>query len=223
MQIPESLYEAIRNANREQAMSLILEWAGKAGYDRLFPDLLEPVLLKIGEEWRTQGSFSLAQAYIASKIAEDAILEIARHKQAGSVPPPSRGNVVLGNIEDDFHALGRKIVATFLRLEGLNVIDLGNDVPSSVFVDTAVAHQAKVIGVSAMMLSTARNIRHLRSELEQRGLAGKIRLAVGGAVFLVMPELVSEVGGDGTAPNALAASALVDRLWQESLVAEEGP
>jgi methanogenic corrinoid protein MtbC1 len=67
-----------------------------------------------------------------------------------------------------------------------------------------------------MMLTTAGNIRDLRTELDSRGLSGKIRLAVGGAVFKLRPELVDEVGGDGSAPSAIQAPALIERLWGSS-------
>ena len=83
--------------------------------------------------------------------------------------------------------------------------------------DTAIQHQARVIGVSAMTLTTARNIRHLRDEIDSRGLKGKVQLGVGGAVFILNPSLVEEVGGDGTAKNALIAVSLFDRLWDEAI------
>ena len=48
---------------------------------------------------------------------------------------------------------------------------------------------------------------------------GGAGLAVGGAVFLQRPELVKEVGGDGTAPNAIAAPALMERLMAQACAA----
>ena len=71
-----------------------------------------------------------------------------------------------------------------------------------------------------MMYSTARSIRNLREEIDRRGLAGRIQLAVGGAVFKLRPELVREFGGDGTTASALSASALFDDLWNRSLAFE---
>jgi methylmalonyl-CoA mutase cobalamin-binding domain/chain len=130
-----------------------------------------------------------------------------------------KGPVILGNIEDDCHPLGRKIVASFLRLNGWDVRDLGIDVEAGRLVDEAILVGAKVIGVSAMIFTTARNIRKVREEIDRRGLTGMIMLAVGGAVFHLRPELVQEVGGDGTADNAFAAVSLFERLWK---LAEEG-
>ncbi|MDE3032549.1 MAG: corrinoid-binding protein, partial [Acidobacteriota bacterium] len=82
------------------------------------------------------------------------------------------------------------------------------------FLDAAEAQGARVIGASAMMYTTAKNAARLREELERRGQAGRIQLALGGAVFKLRPELVATFGGDGTAPSAVEAPALFERLWQ---------
>ena len=48
----------------------------------------------------------------------------------------------------------------------------------------------------------------------------KIKLAVGGAVFKIRHGLMEEVGGDGTAPNAMAVPGLMDKLWQNAVSQE---
>jgi methanogenic corrinoid protein MtbC1 len=217
MTIQDQLIEAIRQADRLRANTLLDAWSATHGVGQLFVEVLEPTLLRIGEEWRSRDSFTLAQAYVAAKIAEDVLLKMAQSAPPAGAAEPPLGPVVLGNIEDDFHALGRRMVGTFLRTKRWQVHDLGNDVTPATFVDEALAVGTRVIGVSAMMLSTARNIRRLREEIDRRGLAGRIQLAVGGAIFLVQPTLVQEVGGDGTAANALGAAEVFERLWQQSL------
>jgi methanogenic corrinoid protein MtbC1 len=132
----------------------------------------------------------------------------------------SKGAVVIGCTEDDYHPLGCRLVGVFLKTAGWEVHDLGTDVLAGEFVDKAEESGARVIGVSAMMYSTADHIPKLRHEIDARGLKGRLQLAVGGAVFVLRPELVGEVGGDGTAKNATLAPALVDDLWTRSLSAE---
>lgn len=218
MDLQAELIDRIRRADRDGAGVLLSGWAVEHGYDRVLTEVLEPTLLRIGEEWRSAGTFTIAQAFVAGKVAEDMLTQIASQNKGPILP--TKGPVVIGNIEDDFHALGRRMVGVLLRTNGWNVHDLGNDVLPAAFVDKAVEVGARVIGASAMMLTTARNIRHLRDEIDRRGLAGRIQLAVGGATFLLMPDLVKEVGGDGTAANALMAAELFDRLWQRSVAKE---
>jgi methanogenic corrinoid protein MtbC1 len=223
MDIQQSLIEKIRLADRQGSNALLDAWATEHGYERLITDVLDPALIMIGEEWCASGTFTLAQVYIAAKVTEDVLSKIASMRKLPSEGRPPKGPVVIGNIEEDFHALGRRMVGTFLRAEGWIVHDLGNDVPATVFVDKACEVGARVIGVSAMMMTTARTIRRVRDEIDSRGLTGRIQLAVGGAVFCVCPDLVEEVGGDGTAPNALVAPGLFDRLWEQSVGKEAGP
>ncbi len=66
-----------------------------------------------------------------------------------------------------------------------------------------------------MMYSTASHIARVRAAIDDRGLTEQIRLAVGGAVFLLRPELVDEVGADGTAGNAMDAPVLFKRLLED--------
>ena len=73
---------------------------------------------------------------------------------------------MIGNIEDDFHSLGRQTVCPFLTAAGWEVHDLGNDVPAEQFLDKALEVNASVIGVSAMMQTTALNIRKLRAMID---------------------------------------------------------
>ena len=220
MDIQHALIELIQKADRQSANVLLDTWAAKNGYDRLLKDVLEPTLLLIGEEWRNSENFTLAQSYMAAKVAEDALVKAAEHKKKSSEKTSVKGPVVIGNIEDDFHSLGRRMIGTFLQADGWIVEDLGNDVLAEEFVDKAVDIGARVIGVSAMMRTTAHNISTLRTELDRRGLTGRIQLAVGGAVFLVCPGLDLEVGGDGTTRTAIDAPVLFQRLWDASLVAE---
>jgi len=222
MDIQHSLVEMIKKADRQGANLLLDTWAGEYGYEKLLNEVLEPTLQMIGEKWYSAEAFSLAQAYVAAKVAEDALLKIVAHKKESDGTPPEKGPVVIGNIEEDFHSLGRRMVGIFLEADGWIVHDLGNDVPAEEFVDKAVEVGAKVIGVSAMMRTTAHNIREVRTELDRRGLSGRIQLAVGGAVFLVCPGLDLEVGGDGTTRTAIDAAPLFNRLWDRAVNREAG-
>ncbi len=213
--ILETFFQYLLQTKREPANAIIDEWAKERSYREAVFKILEPALVRFGEKWSTEEDVSLAQGYIAAKIAEDIMTKAAMERPM-DVEPESKGPVVIGNIEDDYHALGRKLVVIFLRSAGWKVYDLGNDVIAGDLIDKAVQVGAKVVGASAMMYTTAVNVKKLRKEIDSRGLSGRVKLAVGGAVFNLRPELVGEVGGDGTARNALAVPELMERLYDEA-------
>jgi methanogenic corrinoid protein MtbC1 len=218
-----SLASAIEAAHVAAAEQVLNEYAQRTSHRAALTDLLEPVLFKIGADWEAGKPTILAQGYLAAKLTEKVLMRAMEESQPGASVSLEFGPAIIGNIEDDFHALGRKMVSTFLRASGWQVVDLGNDVPVDAFMAAAQEHKARVIGVSAMMYTTALNIRRLREAIDAAGLAGRLQLAVGGAVFTLRPELVTEVGGDGTARTAIAAPKLFESLAKKSQQIERAP
>lgn len=211
-ELSKELLNAMINADRPAA-ALIIEQALADGIEprNVIAGILDPAIVQLGRMWEEE-AMSLAQNFVASKIAEDTLLRCIPDKADYT---HDKGAVVIGNIEDDFHSLGRKTVSLFLAAAGWDVHDLGNDVPADELLDKAVEVNACVIGASAMMQTTALNIRKLRQLIDDRGLSDRIKLAVGGAVFNWRPDLVAEVGGDGTCHNAVGADELFLKLQAE--------
>ncbi|WP_136514015.1 cobalamin B12-binding domain-containing protein [Geomonas edaphica] len=211
------LLDAMINANRARAAEVVESaLAGGIPPAEVITHILDPAIVELGTRWEGE-SISLAQNFIASKIAEDALLRCLPDRED---PDCRKGVAVIGNIEDDFHSLGRRTVGLFLGAAGWQVVDLGNDVPAEQFLEKALEVGARVIGVSAMMQTTAINIKKLRELIDREGERDHIKLAVGGAVFNWRPELVTEVGGDGTTRNAIGADQLFTALQEQALARE---
>ncbi len=205
------LASLIGEGEKDKSVDLLLEWASQSSFKEVIFNILEPLLVQWGKLWM-QGKLSLAHGYLSGKVAEEFYLIASKNEEFMNSKAKNKGTIILGNIEDDFHPLGRRLVNIFATAAGWNIIDLGNDVPAEIFVEKAVENQAKIIAVSAMMFTTAKNILKIRTEIDRIFLSDKIKLAVGGAVFKLRPELVEEIGGDGTADNAIEAPALFDSL-----------
>lgn len=205
------LGKTIDEGDKDKAVKLLSEWAAQLGYKETIFTILEPLLIEWGRLWM-KGELSLAHGYLSGKVAEEFYLLASHSKEFLRTKEPSKGTVILGNIEDDFHPLGRRLVNIFATAAGWNTIDLGNDVPAELFIEKAIEDNADIIAVSAMMFTTAKNIEKVRNEIDRNSLSEKIKLAVGGAVFKLRPELVTELGCDGTADNAIEAPNLFDSL-----------
>ncbi len=218
--IHSKLLDCIARADRYEAGRLTDAWIEAHGFEKVLLDVAAPVLRNVGELWQTGEEFSLAQAYVASKVVEDILEKYAQSRNNDSFQVGTKGPVVVGNIRDDLHELGRKIVISFLKADGWIVYDLGVDVEPERFLDEAAERGARVIGVSAMMYTAAEHIQSIRQAIDHRGLTGSVQLAVGGAVFRLRPELAAEVGADGMGMHAFDAGSLFERLWDRSLKME---
>ncbi|MCP4180975.1 MAG: corrinoid-binding protein [bacterium] len=210
------LLDYIIDADRQSSNNIIDEWAKAYSYQDAMINILEPALIELGKNWQLN-ELIMAQGYVASKIAEDVLLKVQNTSKLYPTSCNYNRKAIIGNIEDDFHGLGRKMVISFLKLAGWEIYDLGNDVLAKDFVDKAVEIKAHIIGASAMMFTTANNIKRLRIEIDSRGYKGIIQLAVGGAVFNLRPELTKKVGGDGTATNAINVPELFNNLYNEAI------
>ena len=152
---------------------------------------------------------NLAQHFMTSQIAAEVTERMLTLFKA---PPEVAGCVILGTAAGDLHTLGKRIVIGCLRAQMIDVIDLGVNVPAEKFVDEAVARNAQVIGVSAMMVHTARGENgaiKVRQILQERGLEDKIKLVVGGAPFRYDPELYKIVHADAWAENGVSAAKVI--------------
>ena len=93
----------------------------------------------------------------------------------------SRGVVVLATVFGDVHDIGKNLVKTILSNNGYTVHDLGKQVPVDRIVDKAVEVKADAIGLSALLVSTSRQMPLIVQEMDRRGL--KIPILIGGAAI----------------------------------------
>lgn len=127
---------------------------------------------------------------------------------------PSPGKVVLGTVRGDLHDIGKNLVGIMLKGAGFEVIDLGNDVSPEKFIQTAREHDAAVIGLSALLTTTMSAMKEVTYQLKEEGLAGRIKVIVGGAP--VSAEFAVEIGADAHGYDAANAVERVKSLISEN-------
>ncbi len=127
---------------------------------------------------------------------------------------PAAGRVVLGTVQGDLHDIGKNLVGILLRGAGYEVIDLGTNVPAARFLEAAEASGARVVGVSALLTTTMPRMAEVVSLVRERGLAGRVRVIVGGAP--VTQAFADEIGADGWGFDAESAVRRVKALLEAS-------
>jgi len=93
----------------------------------------------------------------------------------------SRGTVVLATVFGDVHDIGKNLVKTILSNNGYTVHDLGKQVPVDRIVDKAVEVKANAIGLSALLVSTSRQMPLVVQEMARRKL--EVPILIGGAAI----------------------------------------
>src|SRR3712207_4983281 len=93
----------------------------------------------------------------------------------------TKGKVVLATVYGDVHDIGKSLVNTILSNNGYTVFDLGKQVPVNTIIDKAVEVGADAIGLSALLVSTSKQMPICVQELDKRGLA--VPVLIGGAAI----------------------------------------
>ena len=93
----------------------------------------------------------------------------------------TKGKVVLATVFGDVHDIGKNLVNTILSNNGYTVYDLGKQVPLNTILDKAIEVNADAIGLSALLVSTSKQMPLCVKELYKRGL--NFPVIVGGAAI----------------------------------------
>jgi 5-methyltetrahydrofolate--homocysteine methyltransferase len=120
------------------------------------------------------------------------------------------GTFVIGTVKGDLHDIGKNLVAMMLVGAGMEVVDLGIDIPPDGFAQAIEQHQPQIVGMSALLNTTIGEMRTTIEALGQRGFRNKVRIMVGGAP--VTQQFADAIGADGYAPDAVSAVDLA-REW----------
>jgi 5-methyltetrahydrofolate--homocysteine methyltransferase len=161
----------------------------------------------VGDAFRNHEVF-LPDVLLAARAMQAGLDVLRPHLAAGGVP--TAGRVVLGTVRGDLHDIGKNLVGILLGGAGFDVIDLGVDVSAERFVDAAVEREADVIGVSALLTTTMTGMKEVVALVHARGLAGQVKVIVGGAP--VTEAFAREIGADGYAYDAASAALRVKQL-----------
>lgn len=133
----------------------------------------------------------------------------------GTALPVCRYKVIIGTVRGDLHDIGKNLVAMAMRSVGLEVIDLGVDVPPQQFVGAVLADpKVALVGISALLTTTIPAMRETVAQLKHCPAAKRIRILVGGAP--VTEEKAKAMGADVYTQTAFqaanAARAIINEM-----------
>ena len=121
----------------------------------------------------------------------------------------AKGKVCIGTVQGDLHDIGKNLVKMMMEGKGLEVVDLGVDVPAEKFVQTAIDEGCQVICCSALLTTTMDVMADVVKAAEAAGIRDKVRIMVGGAP--VSQDYCTKIGADRyTVDAASAADAAVE-------------
>ena len=116
----------------------------------------------------------------------------------------AKGKVVLGTVKGDLHDIGKNLVRMMMEGKGLEVIDLGTDVPAERFVEAAKENNVNIIACSALLTTTMTEMEKVVKAFENAGIRVQTKIMIGGAP--VTQNFCDSIGADSYMPDAASAA-----------------
>jgi 5-methyltetrahydrofolate--homocysteine methyltransferase len=145
---------------------------------RVLNEVLLPAMKEVGDKFGA-GELILPFVLQSAEVMKKAVkhLESFLEKAEGY----TKGKVVLATVYGDVHDIGKSLVNTILSNNGYTVYDLGKQVPVNTIIEKALEVGADAIGLSALLVSTSKQMPLCVQELDKRDI--HIPVLIGGAAI----------------------------------------
>ncbi len=215
----------------EKIMSILNEMSEnlQKGKAKLVKELVEKAIAEgcdptdILNEGLLGGMSIIGEKFKNNEVYVPEVLVAARAMNIGvSVLKPylvengitATGKVCIGTVQGDLHDIGKNLVRMMLESKGLEVIDLGVDVPAERFVQTAIDEGCQVICCSALLTTTMSVMETVVQKAEEAGIRDKVKIMIGGAP--VNEEFREKIGADCYTTDAASAADAAATFCREA-------
>ena len=203
-----TLGEAVRRGLSKEAVDLAQrEVDGNTPVLDIINNNLVPALDAVGRGFEA-GTLFLPQLLMSAEAAKSAFEVLKAH-----LPVATEGaeedTILLATVKGDIHDIGKNIVKVLLESYRFRVLDLGKDVPPETIVEAARTKQIRLVGLSALMTTTAPYMGETIRQLREAGLTCAV--AVGGAV--ITQGYADQIGADHYGPDAMSMVHYAQRFF----------
>ncbi len=178
MEPEQALHFHILRRRKEGVEDWIDKAVEKIGAVPTLNEVLLPAMKEVGDKFGA-GELILPFVLQSAEVMKRAVAQL--EKYLDKIEGYTKGTVVLATVFGDVHDIGKSLVNTILTNNGYTVVDLGKQVPIQTILDAAVEHQATAIGLSALLVSTSKQMPAAIQELHSKGLPYPV--LIGGAAI----------------------------------------
>lgn len=174
----EALHWHILRRKKDGVEDWIDRSVEKIGAVPTLNEVLLPAMKEVGDKFGA-GELILPFVLQSAEVMKRAVAQLENYLDR--IDGHTKGKVVIATVFGDVHDIGKSLVNTILTNNGYTVIDLGKQVPVDAIIEAAVENEADAIGLSALLVSTSKQMPICVQELHQRGLGFPV--LIGGAAI----------------------------------------
>jgi 5-methyltetrahydrofolate--homocysteine methyltransferase len=178
MEPEEALHWHILRRKRDGVEDQVDAAVEKLGAVPVLNEVLLPAMKEVGDKFGA-GELILPFVLQSAEVMKRAVAQLEQYLDR--IEGYTKGTVVLATVFGDVHDIGKSLVNTILTNNGYHVVDLGKQVPIGSILDAAREHDATAIGLSALLVSTSKQMPLAIQELQSQGL--EYPVLIGGAAI----------------------------------------
>ncbi len=180
-ELMEKAFNAIVEADEDMATE-VLDAGAQEGVTavELLQEGFSKGMNELGDQFG-RGEIFLPELIFATEVMKVVTDRVDEELAAKGEESAEKGKMVIGTVEGDVHDIGKGICVSMLKSCGLEVYDLGREVPADTFIAKAEEVGADIIGTSALLTTTMTVQKELEEKLAEKGLKDKYATMVGGS------------------------------------------
>jgi 5-methyltetrahydrofolate--homocysteine methyltransferase len=178
MSVEQRIHHQILHRKPAGIESLVDEAVKRQDPVTVLNTVLLPAMKEVGDKFGS-GELILPFVLQSAEVMKKAVAQLERYLEKHA--DVSKGRIVLATVFGDVHDIGKNLVKTILSNNGYTVFDLGKQVPVQAIVDKAREVDATAIGLSALLVSTSKQMPICVGELHRQGLG--VPVLIGGAAI----------------------------------------
>jgi methanogenic corrinoid protein MtbC1 len=121
--LKDSIFRSLKRLNEKAAGESLRQAISVYPVDQVFRDLIEPIMVEIGEGWRKK-ELAVGIEHFATNFFREHIMSIL-----SATPQPFRNGVIVATcLPGEQHELGILMLVVLLRMHGWNVVYLGANI-----------------------------------------------------------------------------------------------
>lgn len=197
----QDLFNIVVKGIKDEAKTATAELLNTEAPLEIVNKYIIPALDFAGEKY-DRGEIFLPQLIMCAETVKMSVQLINKALSQDSNNVISNGKkIILATVKDDIHDIGKNIVKVLLENYGYEIIDLGKDVSKEIIIEEAGRNDVKLIGLSALMTTTVKNMEETIKAL--KNFDPNCTVMVGGAVL--NKEYADSIGADYYAKDAKEA------------------
>jgi methanogenic corrinoid protein MtbC1 len=197
----KDLVNALADLKEKEALSIVEERLKKGDDPLKILDDAKKGMEIVGKRFASNEYF-IPDLLYSGEILKG-VSELVKPKITGKGEVKKIGKVIFGTVAGDIHDIAKDIVVFMLDINGLEVYDLGIDVPKEKFVETIKETGAPVVGLSGFLTLAYDSMKETVDAIKAAGLRDKVKIMIGGGQ--ITEDIMKYAGADAYGKDAVDA------------------